>query len=475
MGNTANRWLTVAGLGLLAALAGWLHLRSGMAFPRPWPDEAHFITPALTLVRDARLAAPELNAPSGIFWMPTGYYVAQVPLLVLRVDPLSAARWLSWIGVMGFGAAVAGAAIKAGANRYVVLAAVGVWLCLPRVVAIANIARMEGPVLGLAGLCLWLLTRDRWLAAVAVALLAPLVHPVGFIVVVAVAAARLVTRPQRPAGRADWVVLAGAVALWVAEVAYFAGHAQEAAAHLRFQFTRKAGRPIEVRWWHALLLTVSAAGGLAATVRWRRATPALAAVWVALAMAGGFVLVDLVGREMWYEPLGRETVVLLLGLVGTVVASRIPATDVVRYATCVVVVVGLVFGGAVALRATLTDGWYGMRPGGAATQEWHAFTQTALGELKRLDASGEGTQLVVVDPLSGFGQELVARPWSRLRFVQPTPATPMDTTTADYVLATPGAPFVTEALVTQWGEVAPVLDVTSQSGLFTLQLFENPD
>ena len=470
--GTRNLWTWVALAGTVG-VALVLHVNAGFAFPRPWPDEAHFITPALTLARDARLAVPELNAASGIFWMPTGYYVVQVPLLVVGVDPLTAARWLSWIGVTLFALSVAYAATRAGANRILAAGAVVVWLCLPRVVAIANIARMEGVVLGLAGVCIVLLSRDRWFAAVAVAAAAPLVHPVGFILTVAVVGAGVVHRPGRLPTRLEWGLLAFVALCWIGEVVYFLAHADAAAAHLRFQFTRKAGRAITVRWWHALLLAASAAAGLVATWRWRRSAP-LAAIWTALALAGGFVLVDLVGREMWYEPLGRETATLLLGLAVLVAATRLAVGASLRYTATVIVGLALVLAAVFGIRNTIVDGWYGMRPVASSSGEWRAFTDDAVEQLQRLDAAATEPALVVVDPLSGFAQEVFDRNWTNLRFVQPTPATPLDATSADYVLATPGAPFTTEALVGQWGAVPPALEVRSQQGTFTLQVFANP-
>lgn len=492
------RWMTAGGAAVLALVAAWLHLRSGYAFPRPWPDEAHFLTPAITLARHGRLAVPELNAPDGIFWVPTGYYISQVPLLLLRVDPLAAARLVSVLGVVTFAVGAGLVSMRAGVHRLVAFTAVLAWLLMPRVVATANIARMEAVILGLIGVCLVLLARDRWPFAVAVSLLAPLVHPIGVILPVAVAAASIV-RPgiaarssdalattvakrshRRASGglrtwsRGEQVAVGVAVALTVAQLVYFAAHADVAAAHLDFQINRKAGRPITVRWWQAVLLVAAAAGGLTATMRWRRGSPALVAMWVALAVAGGFAIVDIVGREMWYEPLGRETAVLLLGLVAATAISRLEAAEIVRYAGAVLAVSALVFTAGVALRNTLAGQWYGMSPDPGSRAEWHDFTAAATAALQQLDAQEGPEQLVVVDPLSGFTPEVLTRRWSRLRFVQPTPATPMDTLQADYVLSTPGVPFTTQSLVEQWGAIPPVIDVGSTTGSYRLHLTANP-
>jgi hypothetical protein len=406
--------------------------------------------------------------------MPTGYYMVSAPLALLGLDPLGAARWVSWAGVTAFGLVVGFSGVRAGANRFVAAAGVGAWLCLARVVAIANIARMEGAVLALAAVSLVLIGRDRWPAAVAVAALAPLVHPIGVIVTVAVLLSGIVRRPERRLTMSERVLLAVAAVAWLAEVAYFMAHADAAAAHLRFQFTRKGARGLTVHAGHQVLLAATALAGAAASVRWRRGTPALAAIHACLALAGGFVIVDVVGQEMWYHPLGRETALLLLGMAAAAGLSRLSAPAAVRSAAAALAGVALVAVAVVGLRFTLVHGWFGMQPDSATRSEWTAFVDDAVARLARFDGQGDTGELVVVDPLSGFGQELIGRPWQRLRFVQPTPATPMDTVAADYVLATPGAPFVTEPLVEQWGAATPALEVRSARGTYTLQLIENP-
>ena len=477
--SSALRWQVVVGGGVLVLVAVALHLNAGYTYPRPWPDESHFVTPAITLVRQGRLAVPELNAPSGIFWVPTGYYLTQVPALLLRIDPLAAARWLSLAGVLLFAGGTVAAARRAGVHAAVALAAVLAWSWMPRVVALGNIGRMEGVVLGIAGACLWLAARDRLPLALALALLAPLVHPVDTIVAVAVVAAVVVRGGRR---RWTWVekaALAAVAVLWAVEVAYFLRHAQVAGDHLRFQFTRKAGRPIVWRWWQVVQLTITAVAGVVATWRWRRGAAAMTGVWIALALAGGFVLVDVVGREMWYEALGRETVILLAGLAGLAALTRNRRYEALgerlQGGLAVGLTLVLLIAGGIAVRGALTGGWYGMRPNAASNAEWRAFRQLAVAELQQFDGAVQEQAVVVIDPLSGFGQEVTGRSFAHLQFVQPTPATPLDTLTADYVLATPGVPFVTKSLVEQWGPVEPALEVTSGAGAFTLQLFANPE
>ncbi|MPZ73434.1 MAG: hypothetical protein GEU74_09410 [Nitriliruptorales bacterium] len=475
---------TLLGLVALAAIGAVLHVWAGYTAPRPWPDESHFIAPALALIRGDGLSVPELNAPGGIFWMPTGYYVAQVPLLKVGLDPLAAARLLSLSGVVIFAVAVAVTAARAGVPHPVAFGACALWLCLPRVVAIANIARMEGLILALAGGALWLTARDRWRLALACAWVAPLLHPVGLAVAVTVSGAAVVRTGLPPWRPADRIVLGAVAALWVVQVLYFVANAEAAAAHLGFQFTRKAQRAISLQWWHWALLGVTGAAGLAATVRWRRGTPTSRSIWTLLALSGAFVLIDVLGREMWYEFLGRETAFLLAALAGVAAArhesvgygtrNRNPAAAAGMSILMFLAVVGLAVGTGVAVRQTLTSQWYGMRGAWSSHQEWRAFAGSAVGELQQLDRAGGPRETIVVDPLSGFGQEVFARPWQRLSFVQPTPATPLAPGSGDYILATPGAPFATRGLVSLWGSPPPAVEVRSSNGRYLMQLFRRP-
>lgn len=465
-------WLGLAGLGLLAI---WLHRRSGYVFPRPWPDESHFIAPALSLARAGTLAVPQLNAPGGIFWMPHGYYVLQVPALWLGLDPLASARALSVVGMWAFAGGLAAAAARAGVHRVLALLGAAVWLAQPLVVLGGNIARMDGPVLGLAGTALWLVSAGRWPLALSVSLLAPLLHPIGAVVPMVVGLSGLLRSQRRPWTAVERWVLAGVGVIWAVQVAYFLTHADLAAEHLRFQLTRKTGRGIEIGRSQWLWLAGIAGSGLVATARWwRRAEPALAATWAMLALSGALLLVEIVGREMWYEVLGRPTTRVLVAAVVAVAAARTPLVRRVGVAGLVAGVVVLLGATVAGLQATRTTQWFGMAQAAGTRAEWHDFTAQALAPLGELDADGGAPALVVVDPLSGFGQELFARQWRRLTFVQPTPATPMDTLAADYVLATPGVPFVTQPLVEQWGPQPPELSVRSTQGSFTLDLYRNP-
>ena len=456
------------GVLLLAVVAGLLHLAAGYTLPRPWPDESHFLAPALRLAAEGSLGVPQLNAPEGIFWMPSGYYVLLAPFLKLGLDPLATARLISVLSLVVFAAALVSVATRVGLNRVVAVLGAAAWLAAPRVVAAGNIARMEAPVLALAGVALWLLSRDRWPAAVATAALAPLIHPIGFIVLGAVVLAGFMRAERGRIAGWEWWLIAVVSVVWVVQVGYFALHADVVAEHLRFQLQRKAGRALTLGLWAPVALVVLGLIAAVATRSWHRAPAPWVAAWSAVVLAGGFVVGELLGHEIWYGVLGRETAVALA--VPALLGAQHPSSRFVSSARVGPLLAGLLLAGM--LVWTLGFGWFRTGPDLASRQEWREFVGEAVVQLQALDEQRQEPATVLIDPLSGFGQELFAREWSSLRFVQPTPVTQRSTQGADFVMLTPGLPLRTTPWSRPWIGCEPVLRVRSTGGRFRLELHD---
>lgn len=451
--------LLVAG----AATAALLHWWAEFSFPLPWVDEAHFLAPARSLVARGTLAASQIGAARGIFWMPDGYSVLVAPI----AGSMTAVRALSLVAAVAFVACLLIAVDRAEGGAAWVGAAAAAWLVAPRVVLMSNVARMEAPVLALAGVALLLVGRRRWVAALAVAALAPLVHPVGVVVLAAVAACAAWFRNGRR-GRGDWLLLGAVGVAWAAEAAWFAGHADLVSQHLAFQLQRKAGRPPSLPWTRVLLLAVAVAGGLEAARRRRQCSAGAPLAATCLLMAAGFVLVTAVGNELWYEVLGGATAGLLV--VGGA-ALLLPLGRLRAGGTVLAGIAGIALAAA-GIAATLTTPLYGMTPGIGRTGEWQQFAAEAVVALDRLDRQLDAPATVVVHRLSGIGPWLYDRRWRHLRVVQPTPVTPVSAASTDYALATldqrPLARAVVEAELPV-GE--PVIQLRSDQGTFDLRVY----
>lgn len=453
-------WLLVAA-GLV--LAAWLHRQAGFAFPPPWNDEAHFLVPALELVRHGSLSPPLLNAAEGIFWLPHGYYVAMSPLAMVAGDVLAVARWASFAGVVVFAGSMGVVGWRRGMPPGLAILGAAAWLALPRVVLAGNVARMEALILAVAGAALVAAERDRWVAAVAVAAAASLLHPIGVIPFIAVCAGAIVSRRDiriRPLDKA----VAGVVALLViAQALYLVTHAHLVAEHLGFQLQRKVGR--EPLLTLPILMVLGAAGA-GVIVLLRRIippparTPLSTTLWT---LAAGLLATALVGQEIWYEVLGVEAAAALLVLS---LLISVPRWSVTAQAVAGAALVGA---GALAAVMTLHGTVQGFSVAPDSHTEWRGVVDDTIRALEDYDAAPGPAQLVVLDPLSSFAHEVHGREWSRLTFRQPTPVTPIEPSEADLWLVGP-----TEKASLQfgdWAAGAPIIQERSPSGRLQFIVF----
>lgn len=457
--------LGVLAAGVLAAVV--LHRLAAWGYPTPWPDESHFLAPAQSLLHAGTLAVPQLNAPDGIFWMTDGYAVFLAGLFALLPDGLATARAASLLAAVLFALAVYAVGVRLGGPRTPLAVAVALWLVAPRVVLMSDIARMEALLLAVAGGALLAAARGRWPLALAVAAAAPLVHPTGVLLLVALGLPLLVWRlPLRPT-RAEAVLLVAAATALVAEAWRFLANWDLARDHLAYQVQRKANRPVaqlDPPGW--VVLALSGVGGAWSLLR-RRLDDPRAPVRVALfGVAGALAVVHLVGQEMWYEVLGVETAALLAGL--GLWCGRGPLTG--RWLPSAAAVGAVA--ATVALTVPLGYQHWGLRLDPGTGAEWAAFWDDARAQLHDLDASLDEPALVIVDYLSGFGPLLAGEEFTHLRFVQPTQVTGAPNVTGAYTLYTPTAPDAY-----RWGieqrlpPTPPVLSVDSAEGTFALRVY----
>lgn len=445
-----------------AVVATVLHAWAGLTYPYPWVDESHFLAPARSLLRHGTLAAPQINAPRGIFWVPEGYSVLMAPV----AWSIELARATSLVAMLVWVWCLVRAAGSGAPRRAVPVAGAALaWLCTGSAVMAANIARMEAPILALAGVALVLASRGRWLGAVAVAAFAPLIHPVGVAVFVATGLAGLWFRGAQRPRPLDRVLAVAAVVAWLAQAMRYAANWDIAASHLEFQLLRKAGRslaPSDVEV--ALLVVIAGVGLLTVTALRRRAGAGVAAL--SLLYAGGFMVVVVLGNEMWYEVLRLPTALLLLVVAAAALGlgDRVPArlTGVVTLAIALATV-----------GPTLQEPRYEMRiePGGS--DEWAAFTEQAVAALERVDAQVDQPTTVAIHRLSGIGPWLYDRDWRNLRVVQPTPVTPL--AAPDLELFTlDGREVSGRYSRAEMPDTRRLLTIDSPEGRFRLVLFEGP-
>lgn len=457
-------------LGAIAVLLGaaaigcaaWLHVLAGRTFPPPWDDEAHFIVPALELLRNGTLSVPLLNAPEGIFWLPHGYYVFLAPVLSLPGDVLTVARWSSFASVVVFASSMTVVGIRRGVPHVVAAAAAGAWLLLPRVVVAGNVVRMEAALMAAAGIALVLAERERWPAAVAVGILGALLHPIGALLAALILIVALFARRQRwAAGMGDWLLVAVAVTCVAANAVYVASHADVVANHLAFQVERKAERDAVIPPFAAAVLAFALAG---IAVLLRRIIPRAVRtpfVLLVLLISAGGMLVAIVGQELWYEVLGVEFATALLVLVILLTVSW------TRTATSLATMCLMLVAAAAAWGTLHTPLFvYDFRIQTGHGDDYAEFVDQAIASLREYDRMTGPRQVVLVDSQSTISPYLHGVRWNRLQFVQATPVTPFPPEDADLLLVAPGP--TASPLYNEWGPRRTVISTSSPRGQFKL-------
>lgn len=271
--NQLRKWSKRGSVFVLAAgfiTVILLHYVAAYHFPTPWPDEATFLIPALRFSENMLLAAPELNAPRGIFWMPDGYYVFMGMVFRFLPYSLAMARLVSLVLVLAFVASIYIVAQNLRVPSLVAAIALVVWLVTPRVVLMSNVARMEALVLAIMGIALTLVARQHWVTGLALASLSALVHPVGLLIFlifcsVAILFWRSMQVEQKPgwiiSGRSIALCVIGTVALaWILEALRFASNFDLASTHMAYQFFRKANRSLSIGVYDLLLFCIAGTG-----------------------------------------------------------------------------------------------------------------------------------------------------------------------------------------------------------------------
>jgi hypothetical protein len=145
-------------------------------FPFPWNDEARFYLPAFWWAEHFSLSPTNLNAPSGIFWVPDGFTIFLGLALRLFGETMQVARVTCEcavsLGVMLF---CLGFRRLVGSWRGGLLATL--LLLTPPVIFAANMVRMEAPLFLLIALVLLLHVHGYFLAAGSLLAGSVLLHP----------------------------------------------------------------------------------------------------------------------------------------------------------------------------------------------------------------------------------------------------------------------------------------------------------
>jgi hypothetical protein len=310
---------------LFAGVLGWFfytHHRLGLTHPVPWPDESSFLWPALAFRDTGSLYARELYEVREVLWMPPGYMVLSGIIFKLTGFSLSWARWLSALYLAGAMTCVA-ILLRRSPARHGHALLIGVFSISPIAALAGNTARMETLVCLVAMGGLGLLFTGRHVAAIAILLLGPLVHPNAIFVLVA-GLAFVAVRGWRALKPQRWELglMLLAISSWAVYTAHVAGQWSAFLTDLEQQYVWKraelamGGGPWQ-RLTQPSVLTVSVGLtlGWAGALRFARHTLSIAAI------ASG-LLVQVVLTTGWlYDLYGALLYLLVAILIGEVASS----------------------------------------------------------------------------------------------------------------------------------------------------------
>jgi hypothetical protein len=290
-------WLASA---VFVALQIWQHVSASFALPIPWPDESHFLWPAVAFAETGDLFAPQIHADRAVFWMPPGFMIAEAMWLKTFGLSLGVARGFSFVMLVLAFLTLAAILRK---HRLPVLSLIlaGVVFLNGPFVACGNNARPEAMLLlfVLGGfLLMGAGHRGKGLAVVAVT---PLIHPNG-VYFAGSAVLYLTFTRGRPAGsrkmsRLDRAALAIAATLWLGYLVYVGSNWEHFLHDMAFQLEHKSGRDISGRLLDASGLVTLAVVALGCRylarhgIRWGVLVAVGLPAWLAYR----------IGLEMWYD------------------------------------------------------------------------------------------------------------------------------------------------------------------------------
>lgn len=255
--SRAAYWIALLAL-LLSYLAHVYTLR--LTFPVPWPDEGSFLWPSIAVQEMNTLLAPQLNPDRPVMWMPPGYMIVQGLIFKVTGFSLELARALSALYLCA-AVAMFAALLEKSPARMLHLGLAGVFLHGPILLLAGNTARMEPLVLLMAAGSLLLIWRDNIWPGLALAAVAPLVHPNGAYFALGAAGYVAIRLGQRPGWERHWtrglIWLSVPALMWALYAVYVFRHWDYFHRDMGFQLSMKQslnshaggilGRALQVR------------------------------------------------------------------------------------------------------------------------------------------------------------------------------------------------------------------------------------
>lgn len=454
-----------------------LHFRAGYHFPTPWDDEAYFLIPAIHFSKNLTLAASELNAPRGLFWMPHGYSVFMGLIFLILPASLETARLVSLLLTLTFSICLYFLSRRLGIVSLLSAVPIAIWLVSPSVVAMANLARMESLVLAIIGLSLILIVYQKWIFGIALSSLAVLVHPIGILSFSCFLLAAFLFRKHieiKPKYFIHWLVIGSVIAIWLIQALYFVFNLDLAVQHLAHnagnQPTQTSLSIYTITVYIFCLMFV-----VGALICWTIARinyyPQLSAINLIFLLAASLVFVTIVRNEIWYKV--YQYTAILLGSIALLALIPYIRSKVQKSAIICLIVLCFIPNLAGFINYSKI-GYMGMKIDGDKT-EWQDFVSQVKLKLKDLDKSVGHREVVKIDYYNSINLFILNEKWDNLNFVTPTEITPMnESVPVTYSIYSLDKPlWKSEMVVPRLPKTGKLAKISSQKHNFELIIFHN--
>ncbi|MFY8035049.1 MAG: ArnT family glycosyltransferase, partial [Flexibacteraceae bacterium] len=172
-------------LAVFVVSACWFALQqvAGYTLPLPWPDEVVFFFSAKNFAEYQSLLTPELNPNRQLMWFPPGFAIITGLLLKFTDASYGAARLLSALFMAQSFLLLFLASRKFSSKSVAWLLLLGGFFSMHVIIA-GNLVRPEALVLFLLSWAFYLNVNNKGVAAISIASLAILVHPVSSLAVI---------------------------------------------------------------------------------------------------------------------------------------------------------------------------------------------------------------------------------------------------------------------------------------------------
>jgi hypothetical protein len=275
----------------------------GLSYPVPWDDESAFLLQAIAFSENGTLFSENLNSNREILWMPPGYMIIVGLLYYFFGISLSIARDFSLFLYISIYLIIVISIIKHYKYSYFVYIIILMYLMNPSSIIISNIARMDVLIAFCSVLIFHNLLRNNIIIAIAIALISITIHFNGIyflIPIVIIFFYNSFYYEKCTTNIINYVIFILCIGLFLLYLLYVFKNFEYFLNDMNYQFSRKLGRDNPFTSIYNLIYMGLILILMIISVSIKRKISV-----VAIAFSLAYLLLWIVGGEMWYSFFGN--------------------------------------------------------------------------------------------------------------------------------------------------------------------------